>query len=472
MMNILSYKNYDSEELAKLSENLIKGIYNQVLTDGNVCIDVGAMEGEHSLGMADLVGPSGRVLSCESSQENLQFFRKNVRESALYSIIDIFDYAISKQENLDDMGLRSPHIPDGVPSGKGKAYPLCRVKIDSFLSEQNLSRLDFMKLSLGGAEFNALEDAFESIIKYQPIIVFKTPNEDAGQIFNYVLVDILTFMDKIDYAFYDIISGDRFSKKHWKNPVSCLTTVGIPQAKLSTNKSMLTSIHLISTLKKNTPLLLRPHLVFNSQKELLVAFAKEGESTVKEYDIEEFERLVGIDYVPHLVFNGETICEAIIKQCSTALKDNLLDEYCLWQGLVDSHLMKEHYLVDATIKWINEEIGYGLFTNIDIGEGDYIGEYTGVVQKEKTVSAYQYKYPAYHLENYGTYYIDSEDFGNEMRFMNHSCDPNIKGVDMFHGGILHVVFKATRSIPAGTQLCYDYGPFFWNSETGDPFKLE
>lgn len=66
--------------------------------------------------------------------------------------------------------------------------------------------------------------------------------------------------------------------------------------------------------------------------------------------------------------------------------------------------------------------------------------------------------------------IDAETHGNISRFLNHSCVPNVEvllpgnGFDTIltkivrDGGIFRVVFKASRNIKYGEELCIDYNP--------------
>jgi uncharacterized protein len=48
--------------------------------------------------------------------------------------------------------------------------------------------------------------------------------------------------------------------------------------------------------------------------------------------------------------------------------------------------------------------------------------------------------------------VDAAFDGNESRFLNHSCDPNCEAV-ISRG---HIWIEALKSIPAGTELVYDY----------------
>jgi SET domain-containing protein len=48
--------------------------------------------------------------------------------------------------------------------------------------------------------------------------------------------------------------------------------------------------------------------------------------------------------------------------------------------------------------------------------------------------------------------VDAAFDGNESRFLNHSCEPNCEAV-ISRG---HIWIEALKTIPAGTELVYDY----------------
>lgn len=62
------------------------------------------------------------------------------------------------------------------------------------------------------------------------------------------------------------------------------------------------------------------------------------------------------------------------------------------------------------------------------------------------------------------YVVDGRKFGNVTRFMNHSCSPNCKIVPVSkdHGEykLYYLAFFASRDIPAGEELTFDYNPGF------------
>jgi histone-lysine N-methyltransferase SETD1 len=54
------------------------------------------------------------------------------------------------------------------------------------------------------------------------------------------------------------------------------------------------------------------------------------------------------------------------------------------------------------------------------------------------------------------YIIDATFYGNKARYINHSCDPNLKSDKLVVNGETHIIFMANRFIESGEELTFDY----------------
>jgi hypothetical protein len=52
--------------------------------------------------------------------------------------------------------------------------------------------------------------------------------------------------------------------------------------------------------------------------------------------------------------------------------------------------------------------------------------------------------------------VDAAERGNEARFCNHSCAPNVAIVPIRRGWVPRLVLVTTRDVPALQELCFDY----------------
>ena len=54
------------------------------------------------------------------------------------------------------------------------------------------------------------------------------------------------------------------------------------------------------------------------------------------------------------------------------------------------------------------------------------------------------------------YIIDATFYGSKARYINHSCDPNLRSEYLNVNGSTHIIFVAIRHIPAEEELTFDY----------------
>lgn len=189
------------------------------------------------------------------------------------------------------------------------------------------------------------------------------------------------------------------------------------------------------------------------------------QSTPKELNESEFKNITGVEYIPCVQFENYEILKQKIRELPSIFKWSLgrqnrkmgiLYHDKIWQG----------YIGDFTIKWIDPVIGYGLFANQDIKIGEYIGELVGKIRSVRSehydLNDYCFKYPKHlYLKNF--FVIDPLEAGNEMRYANHSDDPNLQPVWAIDRKLLHLIFFAKKPIPKGAQLTFNYGANYWKT---------
>ena len=137
--------------------------------DGEVVIDAGAFNGHLSLYFASQVGDRGLVIAIEPDQGNLRQVRanlelnpnlRNVRlvEAILWDRLDTVEFC------EQGTGASSAFwMPEGEVRAQKETTTL-----DNVVSDLNLSRLDFIKMDIEGAEIKALAGAQKTIEKFRP----------------------------------------------------------------------------------------------------------------------------------------------------------------------------------------------------------------------------------------------------------------------------------------------------------------
>ncbi len=198
----------------------------------------------------------------------------------------------------------------------------------------------------------------------------------------------------------------------------------------------------------------------------LIKIALTQNGPAKLYSENEFEKLLGVRYLPHLTCADWTVEQWLRKRCMRADKKDKIHACSRWLGKLHGKALEDAFVPDITIRWIHEKIGYGVFTNKSLAKWEWIGEYAGILRQRPLLfprlNDYCFMYPREWLP-IRMFTIDSEKEGNFTRFINHSDFPNLESISVLHKGLFHIIFRPIREIPAGTELTYDYGELYWRT---------
>jgi uncharacterized protein len=102
--------------------------------------------------------------------------------------------------------------------------------------------------------------------------------------------------------------------------------------------------------------------------------------------------------------------------------------------------------------------GLGLFAMEEIKKGDFVIEYKG---KKISTKEADTMFTKYLFEISKKWTIDGSDkkYGNEARYINHSCKPNCEAeIDEYD----HILLYAIKKIKKGDELNYDYGKEYFD----------
>jgi len=189
------------------------------------------------------------------------------------------------------------------------------------------------------------------------------------------------------------------------------------------------------------------------------------------YEIHQFFKQQGIVYLKRTRIDWKPLRNKKLDQ-STYYQTNQeeFEELCCSYG----DQIEQCCMAPLYIKKIDDTLGYGVFAAENINKGDFIGEYTGVVQiadklseEEDEISGYETDYTWYYLdelENGPDLEINGRLEGNEMRFINHSPDSNLDVEHTLHNGQWLIFFTAARDIKKDEQLLINYGDQYWEDD--------
>src|SRR5437868_4864627 len=103
---------------------------------------------------------------------------------------------------------------------------------------------------------------------------------------------------------------------------------------------------------------------------------KEGKSHLISSE-RDFETHSGVKYLPHLIFIDEKTEHAVKKRVQRVLKKDQMTMQQKWLGEYYAKELDKGVGLDLTIRWIDDKMGWGLWTNREIPAQGFVGEYTG-----------------------------------------------------------------------------------------------
>jgi FkbM family methyltransferase len=185
----------------KLYEPHIVAQFVKNIHAGDVCLDVGANIGHHTIIMAQSAGDSGHVYAYEP----IPYIREQMEKSlALNNITNVTTVpnALSYEEGTLNLYLNEGNIAGSsfVNEARGNTIPVCVKTLDSY----NYKKVDFIKIDVEGFEYNVLKGGEQTIAAFHPKILFEfspvyyrknTPSD---------IIDILLFFKKHNYTLIDL----------------------------------------------------------------------------------------------------------------------------------------------------------------------------------------------------------------------------------------------------------------------------
>jgi len=149
---------------------------------GDVVLDLGACWGDTALYFAYKTGELGKVYSFEFIPDNIKLFNLNVSlNSNLTNQIELIQHPVSNKSNV------KVYFKDDGPSSKiefekfkGLTGITSTISIDDFVQKNRITKVDFIKMDIEGAESLALEGAINTIKKFKPklaIAIYHSMND-------------------------------------------------------------------------------------------------------------------------------------------------------------------------------------------------------------------------------------------------------------------------------------------------------
>lgn len=187
------------------------------------------------------------------------------------------------------------------------------------------------------------------------------------------------------------------------------------------------------------------------------------------------EQLPHLEYLTHPVFEKDEVLKRILTRTQKAKAQDEIPPEKIWMGIYFDKEIQKGLHPPVSIRFLDNEVGWGAFAEKRIPPCAFVGEYTGVVKERKRKHLKEKVYCVRYTTWDGgvkKYVIDAEEKGNFTRFINHSAKPNLGLQSVYWRGLPRMIFVAVKEIQEGAQLTFDYGSFFWKECCQTPKLFE
>ena len=196
LRNVIEYKlTHDQSLLENIADKVNPRYYDEHVLGGigkGVIIDCGSYIGDSLDGYVDYSGAEFKgALCCEANSSNIERLTEHIRERN-YKNVEIVDRAIWKSDGLvrfHPAGEKSGYISeDGV-------IELNSTTVDILAHNR---RIDFIKIEVDGAEYEALLGAMDTIISQHPVIAISVYHKPE----DIIRIPLMLKSLRIDYRLY------------------------------------------------------------------------------------------------------------------------------------------------------------------------------------------------------------------------------------------------------------------------------
>lgn len=196
-------------------------LYSQI-KNGDVVLDVGANIGETSLNIANIVGDKGCVHSFEPFPETFESFQHNL---SLNNFSNIKVNRVGLGDTEEEVGME---IRDNSNRGMNAIKQLDDdserkikiVKLDSYIKENQINKVDLIKIDVEGFELRVLKGAAETLENLKPRLFIELDDNnlrDQGD----SAAELIRYLKNLNYSIVNsnnnmgVFEEDEFSNCHY-----------------------------------------------------------------------------------------------------------------------------------------------------------------------------------------------------------------------------------------------------------------
>ncbi|MCV0373425.1 MAG: FkbM family methyltransferase [Nitrosarchaeum sp.] len=185
----------------------------KLLKSNSVIFDIGANRGIYTLPFSKEC-PYSKIYAFEPDMESYLQLKYNLNLNEV-SNVEVFNIALQENENVKKSNFyirrcvdNNKFINQGISSLEKSKFNNISMQqvncstIDKIVLDNNLKRLDFIKLDAEGSEYRILQGGKTSICKYLPIVHYEFSRKNDDMMENSNSIKSFNFLKEIGYQQY------------------------------------------------------------------------------------------------------------------------------------------------------------------------------------------------------------------------------------------------------------------------------
>ena len=212
LQNITGWTGYNLDSQYYTSSQKHQYLMDELVKSGMHVIDAGAYDGNTAIHLSEIVGTKGMVYSFEPT--NTSFLK--LKDRGLANVTCIQKGLYSNECNLEfiENSISAGNYFSQQNTNQEKTNNVVSViSIDQFVNENNIPRIDYIKMDIEGMELEALKGAENTINKYFPNMAISIYHNSGND-----LIDIPIYLVSKYCKFYDF-KIMHHSKEIWESVI-------------------------------------------------------------------------------------------------------------------------------------------------------------------------------------------------------------------------------------------------------------
>jgi FkbM family methyltransferase len=225
-------------------EKLETEVVSALLREGDVFLDVGANIGWYTLLASTLVGRAGHIHAFEPRESTQGYLRRSVAMNGLGSIVTVHNFGLGDMVGELLLGWahsgRNPGHSHFVDA-EGPDIETIKISVKT-LDSLNLSKFDFIKLDVEGAEPKVIAGGRSSIQKHRPFIMSELYPEQLRVVSKTTPKDYIGIFSEMDYQAFIVDQsnlGDLVKDFPTNSPWDLTNIILVPAEKIGKAAEML-----------------------------------------------------------------------------------------------------------------------------------------------------------------------------------------------------------------------------------------